>query len=242
MRIALLSDIHGNLEALMSVVEDLKSRKVDRVVCLGDMVGYGPDPDDVLSTVRALGFECILGNHEAALFNKKSRNWLNFQAKDNNIETEHLLSSSNLDFCRSLPKSLTIENLLFVHGFPPDSVLVYLENCKDQKIEKLLTSEDGYSVYFVGHTHTLSMVFKEQDGVVRQKIGCGLISLDKQKTYVINAGSLGQPRDGDNKAKYVVFDSDKWTVEIFGVEYNVDETVRKIAERGFPSVYGMRLK
>lgn len=241
MRIALLSDIHANLEALKSVVEDLKSRKVDRVVCLGDMVGYGPDPDEVVTAVRTLGFDCILGNHEAALSDKKDRDWLNFQAKDNNIETEQLLSSSNLDFCRSLPRSLAIENLLFVHGFPPDSVLVYLKNCDDEKVVKLLSSE-GYSVYFVGHTHTLSIVFKEQAGLVRQKISCGVMSLDRQSKYIINAGSVGQPRDGDNKAKYVVFDCDQWTVEVFGVEYNIDETIRKIEGRGFPSVYGIRLK
>ncbi len=74
----LLSDIHANLEALESVVKDLKSRKVDRIVCPGDMVGYGPDPDGVVTTVRALEFDCILGNREAALSSKKDRDWLIF--------------------------------------------------------------------------------------------------------------------------------------------------------------------
>lgn len=241
MRYAILSDIHANLEALEVVVEDLGHRFVDKVICLGDMIGYGPDPDGVISLIRKQEYECILGNHEAALFDDISRDWLNFQAKENNEATEKLLSAENLAYCSTLPMWLEYENTYYVHGYPPDSVLTYLHNCSDEKLIKFLTTGIS-SIYFVGHTHRLSWITMGNRKVAKNRFSCGITRFDPNNTCIINAGSVGQPRDGSNMAKYLVFDSTKWSVEVVCVPYDMEVTIEKLNERGFPRVYGSRLR
>lgn len=239
--IAILSDIHANLEALESVVEDLKDRDVDRVICLGDMVGYGPDPDGVIDLIREQGYECILGNHEAAFVKKKYRDWLNFQAKENNEETEQLLSAENLQYCKELPASIIVDDFCFVHGFPPESFLTYLKNCADEVITELFAS-GGQRLYFTGHTHTLSVVYERDGGIMRRKLACGEMPLDQNGKYILNCGSVGQPRDGNRKAKYLLFDPGEYILEVVCLDYDVEKTIEKVTLRGFPAVYGTRLR
>ena len=107
MKIAIISDIHGNLEALKAVLSDLETFHPDRIVCLGDLIGYGPDPEAVINTIVDLGITCVLGNHEAALTPEKELGWLNFLARENNIDTKALLSEKSLAFCTSLPRSVS---------------------------------------------------------------------------------------------------------------------------------------
>ena len=103
MRVAVLSDVHGNLEALEAVLADLLQTGAETVVCLGDLVGYGPDPEAVVTRIRQLGYPAVLGNHEAALAARKERERMNFQAKENNISTANLLSPDNFRYCCELP-------------------------------------------------------------------------------------------------------------------------------------------
>ena len=126
MRIAILSDIHGNLEAFQAVITDLETQQMDNVICLGDLIGYGPDPEDVVTLFQGKGYFSVLGNHEAALHTKKMREWLNFQARENSLHTEKLLSPRSINFCCGLKKSATFAGALCVHGFPPASVLKYV--------------------------------------------------------------------------------------------------------------------
>lgn len=239
--IAILSDIHANLEALESVVKDLQNRTVDRVICLGDMIGYGPDPDQVLNLIRQEGYECVLGNHEAGVVEPKYQDWLNFQAKENNIETQKLLSESNLQYCRELPVNIVTEDCCFVHGFPPDSFLTYLKNCTDKVIVKRLT-HGKQKLYFTGHTHTLWLMYQREGEVMRRKLACGKVALDPDMKYLVNCGSVGQPRDGNRKAKYLLFDPDEWLLEVVCLDYDVKKTIDKINRRGFPAIYGTRLR
>ncbi len=122
-KIAVLADIHGNLEAFEAVQAILVQQGADRVICLGDNIGYGPDPEEVVCRLRQLGYSSVLGNHEFALMDERGRRWLNFQAAENNIETEKLLSDESKEYCCSLPPFLAFENAHFVHGYPPDSVV-----------------------------------------------------------------------------------------------------------------------
>jgi predicted phosphodiesterase len=241
MKVAVLSDIHGNLEALQAVQNDLQQVEPEQVICLGDLVGYGPDPEEVVNLVREFGYQSILGNHEAALASKRARNWMNFQAKENNISTEALLSEDNLLFCCHLPKTITLSPALFVHGSPPDSVNTYLYMMDDKDIQKTF-ADSSLELFFVGHTHELMLVSMEEDKVIREHLHVGIKILEKGRQYLINCGSVGQPRDGDTRAKYLVWDREESTLEVRAVYYDVETTAGKIISRGFPRSYADRLR
>lgn len=240
-KIAVLSDIHGNLEAFEAVHADLKRLGADKVICLGDNIGYGPDPEAVVRRLLQLGYESTLGNHEFALMDARGRRWLNFQAAENNIETEKLLSAESRAYCCSLPTSLKFENGLFVHGYPPDSVFRYLEKQSDQKIGDLLTATPA-SVIFLGHTHRLLQVYQENDVIIRRSLGREKVICRPDQKYIFNCGSVGQPRDGDNRAKYLLWDQGRSEVEVRFVIYDNETTMNKIRKRGFPEIYALRLR
>jgi predicted phosphodiesterase len=240
MRLAILSDIHGNLEAFESVHADMERQEVDGAVCLGDMIGYGPDPEDVIRRVRNLRCTTVLGNHEASLLAEKARNLMNFQARENSLATEKLLSAESITYCRGLPRFLHSGDTWFVHGYPPDSVYTYLFNTSDQRIEKLFAASEA-SLYFVGHTHVLQLVSQQQGKVVRAPLPEGRRHLDHDRKYIINACSVGQPRDGDNRAKYLIWDNETRELEARFLPYDCKKTIRKIRERGFPDIYAERL-
>lgn len=242
MKIAVFSDIHGNLEALEAATDDVAGMAADMVVCLGDLIGYGPDPEAVVSRVARLGFVAILGNHEEALVSRRARQWMNFQARENSIATELLLSADARRYCSALPRQYRAENALFVHGAPPDSVTIYLYKLQQPDIEKIF-AENSERIFFVGHTHELQVVSLEGKDVVRETPAVGkLVQLRQEKKYLVNCGSVGQPRDGDSRAKYILWDSDRRTIEVRAVHYDVEKTAKKIIARGFPRAYADRLR
>lgn len=245
MKIAFLSDIHANMEALKAVLADLRqghaASPVHRVVCLGDLVGYGPDPEAVVDLVRESGFDVLVGNHEAALACKKARRWMNFQARENNISTEALLSQKNLEYCSALPRTLSYGSALCVHGSPPDSVNGYLYSMSDEDIRKLFAHSE-FTRFFVGHTHELQLVYETEHGIERKEPESGRYPLEADKKYIICCGSVGQPRDGDNRAKYVIWDSESDMLAICAVKYDIEATAEKIIKRGFPKAFAQRLR
>lgn len=242
MKVAVLSDIHGNLEAFLAVEGDIRRWGVDRVVCLGDNVGYGPDPEEVIGLIRRRGYLSVLGNHEYALFDPRARRWLNFQAVENNIATAQLLSEANLIYCRTLPKYLAFDAAYFVHGFPPSSVFRYLYRQSDATLAALLATAT-FSLLFLGHTHKLQLVCQEHGEILRRPLGVERLELLPGQKYVINAGSVGQPRDGDNHAKYLLWDTVAATLEVRSIAYNYTITMQKIRQRGFgfPEAYAARI-
>lgn len=241
MRVAMLADIHGNLEALAAVHADLQEQRVERVVCLGDNVGYGPDPDAVVDLVLANKYEGVMGNHEYALFDPRARRWLNFQAAENNEETALLLSPENLAYCRGLPFFLELGKGYCVHGFPPDSVFRYLNRQKDNRLTELFRDVVD-RIYFLGHTHTLSQVVVTAGRVSRDALVEGITHLSPGCGYVFSCGSVGQPRDGNKLAKYLIWDSEQLTVQLRFVDYDRAATMAKIRRRGFPDIYALRLR
>lgn len=241
MRLAILSDIHGNLEAFEAVSIDIERQGLDGVICLGDMIGYGPDPEGVIQGVRDLQCRTVLGNHEAALLPGKARSWMNFQARDNSVRTEGLLSEESLSYCRNLPPFLDAGTAWFVHGYPPDSVYTYLFKLPDRKIEELFAAP-GATLYFVGHTHDLQLVSQSQEKIYRSALAEGRRRLEKDKKYIINAGSVGQPRDGNNRAKYLIWDDETWDLDVLFIPYDIRTTIKKIQARGFPDIYAERLR
>ncbi len=240
MQIAVLSDIHGNLEAFLAVIADLENRNPQMVICLGDLIGYGPNPDEVVTILRQKSYLSIQGNHEAALHNETMRNWLNFQALENSFATEKLLSAENHDYCCRLQKSLVIGNILFVHGFPPSSLLRYVSTASDNDLLKYFSAAVA-DMCFVGHTHELQIVSWDTIHLKRNFLLQKRYPLRPDYRYIINAGSVGQPRDATKGAKYLLWDTKTYSLEVVSIDYDYRTTQQKIRERGFPEVYGLRL-
>jgi diadenosine tetraphosphatase ApaH/serine/threonine PP2A family protein phosphatase len=238
MLVAILSDIHGNLEALTAVWADMAAFAVDEVVCLGDMVGYGANPDEVLASVRARGARCCLGNHELGIVSPAERSWFNPTARKGLSLTASLLSPDSLAFIAGLPRFLLLAGARFVHGFPPDSVTAYLFQAEEARLASWFGR--GETLTFVGHTHELMLVSWDGAAAGRRELGQGRFALPA-RGCIVNAGSVGQPRDGNNNAKYLLWDTDSSVVDVRFVPYDCAAAVEKIRARGFPEYYGTRL-
>lgn len=241
MLVAILSDIHANLEAFEAVVSDFEKRKPDSVICLGDLIGYGPDPEEVVRRFRLKGYRSVMGNHEVVLVDEGLLRWFNFQARENSLKTEQLLSAESLEYCRNLPKYLQYQDAVFVHGFPPDSVLIYLNRKSDRELLSFFKKAD-HNLFFVGHTHDLFAVCWDGEKIYREPFAQGICQLRDECKYIVNAGSVGQPRDGDNRAKYLLWDTETKRIEAVRVSYDWKTTTKKIIDRGFPESYAFRLR
>ena len=231
MKRAIISDVHGNLEALTAVLADIDERGVEQIYCLGDIVGYGPNPRECVD--QAIGFNvCVLGNHDqGALFDPEGFSsgaeraifWTRSQLEGPCDDAE--AKRRRWDFLCKLPRQVREENLMFVHGSArnPLNEYVFPEDVYNpRKLERIFSLIEGGC--FQGHTHVPG-VFTED--------GRFLSPADLDESYVldamkvmINVGSVGQPRDGDCRASYVILENDQ--VEFRRVAYPFEETIKKI--------------
>ena len=244
-RIAVLSDVHGNLEALRSVLADVDALGLTRIANLGDMVGYGPEPDACVRLLRERGAESVLGNHELGLVEAQARNWFNPQAKKALDRTRTLLSDDSLMYFRTLPRTLTVEGALCVHGCPPGLVSKYLYELDEADFRETFALYPN-RLCFAGHTHELERISLTSTGKIERKgLGKGVLELAPYARHIINAGAVGQPRDGNNKAKYLVWETETESsparIEVRFVAYDIARTAARIVEQGLPTVYADRL-
>ena len=240
MKIAVISDIHGNLEAFQEVLIDIGDAQIKNIVCLGDNVGYGPDPEKVVRLIQQRHIPSVLGNHELALMQPKFLKRMNPSAQKSAAITRDLLSSYALGYCHSLQPSMTYHGARYVHGCPPDSPTTYLFAVSETRLKGLFLAMDE-RVCFAGHTHDLEIISFDGKKVSRNALGRGLVDLDNRTQYIINAGSVGQPRDGNNNAKYIIWDTVSATVEVRFVPYDIGKTADKILKLGFPEFNATRL-
>ncbi len=234
MRIAVISDIHGNLEAFNSVLEDIADQQADSIVSLGDNIGYGADSESVIQLLIANNISSVLGNHESAVINDKIFHWYRGDVKTAIQIARASLSKNSLRYLSESAISISNYGCLFVHGFPPDSIRLYLDQVSDDQLQKAF-SEMKENLCFVGHTHKLRLLVYESNQVLFQQINQNFLTIQKDKKYIINAGSVGQPRDGDACAKYVIWDSRTCQLEVRTVEYDTATTAKKIIAAGIPS-------
>jgi predicted phosphodiesterase len=242
MQIAVLSDIHANLEAFRRVLEDIDSQHpgVDEIISLGDVLGYGPEPEACINLVRSTGIISVKGNHELAVAQSKYRKWFNPQARQAVIRTCELVSDQTVTYIKEMPLYLIRHGCLFVHGLPPRSAFRYLFEIEDSGLENLF-SRFSQSVAFIGHTHDLELVGWDGRRAKRNPLGSGCHLLDRARRHLINIGAVGQPRDGDNRAKYVLWDTDTWALTVRFVPYNIEATIAGIKAAGMPEQYARRL-
>ena len=240
MRIAVVSDIHGNLEALKQVLADIDQSRVDSVVCLGDNIGYGPEPEEVVNLLRKRNIPSVMGNHELAIVEPMYVDWMNPKARRSLLLTQILISQDTLEFIKSLKTSLVFHESLCVHGCPPDSVTKYLFEVSSTGLEQIFRSVKE-QISFVGHTHVLEVIQCDGKKITRSRLTEGLFPLQAKHHYIINAGSVGQPRDGDNRAKYLIWDTTSRHVDVRFLAYDIAKTASRILELEFPEHNARRL-
>ena len=240
MRIAIISDIHGNWEAFEAVLRDVEAQGIGRILCLGDVVGYGADPELVVDEIRRREIPSILGNHELALLDPSFLSWFNPPTQQSLLITRRLISETTMEYLASLQTTTVWERALLVHGAPPDSVTTYLFELRKGELRKLFT-EMEQELCFVGHTHQLEVIGWDGKDVTFYPLGQGEHTLRAGWKYIVNVGSVGQPRDGDNRAKYVIWEPDGGTLEVRFVPYDIARAASKIIERGFPAFNAVRL-
>ncbi len=240
MRIGIISDIHSNLEAFQNVLADLQKENIEKLTCLGDIIGYGPQPEETVNTLIEMNIISTMGNHELALFDNDIFDQMNSDAQDSIKLTKKNLSEESLHFLSLLPKMDHFKDLLFTHGCPPDRITAYISRQAGSVLLNLFESFSE-SIAFVGHTHDLKLYEYSGTNVNQVILKNEKYFLDQDKRYIVNIGSVGQPRDGNSTAKYVIYDENDHCLEVRYVRYNIDKTVQLLKEKGFPEINGKRL-
>jgi diadenosine tetraphosphatase ApaH/serine/threonine PP2A family protein phosphatase len=239
MRLAIISDIHSNVEALTEVLRTSDEYKVDRVVSLGDIVGYGASPNECCDLVRSHTEVTLLGNHDAAVAGRMDYSFYYDAARHALDWSANVVSDENLEWLRSLPYTYRIGEVGFCHGSPIEPKAYEYIFALEQARELMPHVADLPEVTFIGHSH-LCKAFAigngEVNDVVAQKFG-----VRRGYKYIISVGSVGQPRDYDNRACFVIHDTDARTVEYVRVEYDIERSAQKIFDADLALNFGKRL-
>ena len=238
MRYAILSDIHANHDALDAVIGALKNDGIDRYVCLGDVVGYGAEPQRCIDTVRELCSDVVAGNHDFACVEKTNIEFFNAFAKEATLWTRKAVNKEGKKWLENLPLVMDVgDDFTIVHGTLYSPPLVdYIQTSFDAYLSLQVLQK---KICFLGHSHVpISFFMGEAITYSLEPV----VKLEPEVKVLINVGSVGQPRDDNPQASYAVYDTEKETVEIRRQEYDVEAAVKKIQDAGLPEVLGERLK
>jgi len=243
LRYLILSDIHANQIALETALEAAKGHW-EKAVCLGDLVGYGPDPNEAIERVREICTRTIRGNHDKAVAGLADFEEFNPIARNAVFWTREQLRPPNLEFLKELPKGPVQENgFSLIHGsvhdedeyvFAPELALPGLEDAPSQ-------------VVFFGHTHIQGgfTLHGEEMGILHFKPDLGRpfsrLTLEDGTKYLLNPGSIGQPRDGDPRAAFAIADIENRSVEFWRVQYDIEAVQNRMTQAGLPEPLALRL-
>lgn len=238
MKLGILADIHGNLEALSVCLESLGA--VPGFICPGDIVGYGPNPRECIEIVRKLNCSAVAGNHDRAATGMLDPSYFTKDAKEAIEWTKMNLASSDVEFLASLPEYLAQESFEMVHGSLRNPLVEYVTNVQEGAETIGLMKK---KICFVGHLHIPLVIVKDKSGKYDgwQLNDGDVIDTSKFDKVLVNAGSVGQPRDMDRRASFGIYDTAKGTVEIKKVEYNIDRVQEKMRAAGLPDFLVERL-
>ena len=240
MKIAVISDIHGNMDAFAQVLEDIDRSHVDAIISLGDNIGYGPEPEKVIRKIQHRNIPSIMGNHEMAVADQSHLSWFNITAQESLLKTRKMLSKSSIEYISSFKSSLVCVKCRFVHGFPPDSPTTYSFQVSEDGLKDTFRKLNE-NVFFIGHTHYLQAIRFDGLTIDETTLEQGVTLLPETLQCIVNVGSVGQPRDGNNNAKYVIWNSSANTIEVKYIPYNIARVVDKIYALGLPKVHADRL-
>jgi len=238
MRYALISDIHGNLEALEAVIAELSRQRIDEYLCIGDVVGYGADPSRCIDIVRSLKPGALIaGNHEWGVAGFLGLDYFSEYARAAVVWTKKILNPSEIEYLKSFKLVYEGDGFVLVHGgLAQPGKFPYIMDSDDALQAMRLMKKP---LLFVGHTHAAEIYYSDQENASETIEPHVLI--ENGKFYVVNIGSVGQPRDRDPRASFALYDSDKRTVEIRRVAYDVEKAKAKILKTGLPETLALRL-
>lgn len=241
MRFGIFSDVHANIEALSAVLTAYREEKIDHYLCAGDVVGYGANPNECVNIVRDLTDSVVVGNHDAAVSGLMDYSYYYEAARKVLDAHKKALTEDNLNWLTNLPYSrrLSEHNITLCHGSPVD----------EEEFDYIFLPEQAYAllpyydslnhVTFIGHSH-LCRVFELTRTSVNE-IANKTFILEPDKKYIISVGSVGQPRDYDNRASYTIFDAESQTFSFKRVEYDIETAAAKIFRLGLERNFGNRL-
>ncbi len=237
MKYAILSDIHANLEALEVALDSMARIGAERAICLGDAVGYGANPNRCVDLIREKCEVAIQGNHDSAVVGTTSTVTFTRRAQLSTDWTRDRLTPENLKWLKALPLSWTDDRFRAVHSSPLDPMEWYYV------LQQSMANDAFHSfserLCFLGHSH-VPILFRES-GREGEVPGETETKLNEGDRYLINIGSVGQPRDGDPRLAYGLYDSDRHTIRIVREEYDHESASRKIIDAGLPEELGKRL-
>jgi predicted phosphodiesterase len=238
MKILVISDIHANLTALQAVLD--AAGKVDATWCLGDLVGYGPDPNECIELIHALpNLTCLIGNHDAAALGQIDTAFFNREAQVSSRWMRSKLSAKNIEFLKSLPDLKVINQITITHGSPRNPVWEYILDTQTAAINFTYFKTQ---LCFVGHTH-LPVAYIEKDDTKEVELIRTLHGQSYHLTNraILNPGSVGQPRDRDNRASFAIYETEKNTWKQQRISYDIQSVQTRIANAGLPQRHAQRL-
>lgn len=239
MRVAIISDIHANLEALEAVLKEIRSLSPDLIVCLGDVVGYGADPDACCDLVRQHCAFTLLGNHEAAVIGAMDEAYY-YEAARHVIEwTRDHLSDDNYRWLYSLPFTRYDGEIGYFHSAPIMPSGFYYVVQEGEAKAHVQVFDRLKSISFIGHAH-LTLIY-QVTAKKAKRCEAKDVALREDAKYIVNVGSVGQPRDKDPRACFTLWDSEAERVEHIRVEYDIDRAASKIVASGLDEKFARRL-
>ncbi|MBL8626188.1 MAG: metallophosphoesterase family protein [Myxococcales bacterium] len=239
MRIGIFSDVHANIEALTAVLEAFRSERIDQYVCIGDTVGYGASPNECCDAIRGLAKFTILGNHDAAVAGRMDYSYYYDAARAALDLHARVLTPENMAWLKSLPYEVKDGPVTFCHGSPINLEEFEYIFSTEQAARCLDIWDDLATVTFIGHSHLCKSFALSQDDVfevVAQKF-----TIRPDHRYIISVGSVGQPRDYDNRASYTIYDTDEKVFEFKRVAYDIESSAQKIFASDLERNFGNRL-
>ncbi len=237
MRYAIVSDVHGNLEALQAAFELIAP--TDGLLCLGDIVGYGPNPNECVELIRARATATVLGNHDVAAIDNFGLAYFNPTAREAMRWTQTVLAPENAAWLNSLGYEFRVPEFLLVHGAP----ITYFEYILDKSAAARAFAATDAPLIFVGHTHIAEYYALRPSGTIDHKHfqQGGTFTLEPGSRYIVNAGSVGQPRDLNPRASFALYEPATATVTINRFEYAIARVQEKIASVCLPDALARRL-
>ncbi|KKR32787.1 MAG: Calcineurin-like protein phosphoesterase [Candidatus Gottesmanbacteria bacterium GW2011_GWC2_39_8] len=239
---AIISDVHSNLEALEAALKRINEIRVDEILCIGDIVGYNANPNECVEIIRDLGIKSIMGNHDRACAGLEEPTFFNEYAQEAVFWTRKHITTGNLNYLKSLEDSHVIrDELLIVHGSPRDpDEYIFGKQAAAENLRYLKKHYKNIFICFYGHTHVKALYALEEKPETISKSPDGIV-LSKGVNFLINPGSIGQPRDNDPRSSFLIVDSEKLLIRYEAVLYDIEKTASKIIESGLPMFLAERL-
>jgi|UniRef100_A0A7C3SIZ5 putative phosphoesterase len=242
MRLALISDIHSNLEALESVLRQIEKEDVDVILNLGDLVGYNASPNECLELLQEKPVLSLAGNHDLALLEVNRAQHFNIIAYQAILWSREQIKPEFLHFFRSLPLTREGQGFLACHGTPSSAEAYIVFHFQGKRVFNYMRHLSHVQVCFFGHTHKRALWFRDIRGkIATLPIAREKMVLDRTCLYLINPGSVGQPRDGNPEAAYAIFDDEEFSVHFKSVPYDIKSAQQRILKAGLPEFLAERL-